>query len=80
LINSIIVDKDFRTQFNKNPEKILKEAGISLDQVMIEKLKRSTITETLQFTTPKPEFGPAGAVIAGAIAIVGAIGPAEDTG
>jgi hypothetical protein len=79
LINSIIVDENFRTQFNKNPEKSLKEVGISLDQATAEKLKESSITKTLRDSIPA-SGGEPHIIGALAVAIIGVISPATDTG
>lgn len=75
LINSIIVDENFRAQFNKNPEKIFREAGISLDQVTIEKLKGSAITEMLKDSFPAPEETSIIAAIVVVGVIIGVIAP-----
>lgn len=85
LITKIIEDENFRVQINKDPEKIFKDVGISLDQATIEKLKRSSIKEMLEKSLPPEEaipgqtqgIGVAVVVVGVIIGVIAPSGPVE---
>jgi ABC-type dipeptide/oligopeptide/nickel transport system permease component len=73
LMQRLIMDDDFRVQFNKNPSGQLRAVGITVDEATIERLKASRITEAVTEIIPGTQALVAAIVIVGVI--VGVIAP-----
>ena len=56
LINNIIFDEAFRVQLNTDPQKILRDAGIILDQSTIERLKESSLINSVLGCQGEPQL------------------------
>ncbi len=76
LTNRLIDDEDFRAQFNKNPEKIFNDIGISLDASTIEKIRNSPVKGMLNELAPDQSSRGAPVVVIVAVIILATPSPA----